>query len=108
MSTLTPARKKHAAQVAAIKRSINVDGHRTSVSLENEFWDGLREIAADKNLTVSALVAAIASGRDRNNLSSAVRVFVFNHFRTLGGQKILSNEPGRDAPIASKAPFAAG
>jgi predicted DNA-binding ribbon-helix-helix protein len=108
MSTLTPARKKHAAQVAAIKRSVNVDGHRTSLSLENEFWDGLREVARHKNLTVSALVATIASGRDRNNLSSAVRVFVFNHFRTLGGQKILSNEPGRDAPIASKAPFAAG
>jgi predicted DNA-binding ribbon-helix-helix protein len=85
-----------------------VDGHRTSLSLENEFWDGLREVARHKNLTVSALVATIASGRDRNNLSSAVRVFVFNHFRTPGGQKILLNEPGRDTPIASRRPFAAG
>ena len=108
MSTLTPARKKHATRVTAIKRSINVDGHRTSVSLENEFWDGLREIAVQKHLTVSALVATITSGRDSNNLSSAVRVFVFNHFRTLGGQKILSNEPGRDTPVASRGPFAAG
>ena len=108
MSTLTPARKKHAARVNAIKRSVNVDGHRTSVSLENEFWDGLREVARHKNLTVSALVATIASGRNRNNLSSAVRVFVLNHFRTHGGQKILSNEPRRDTPIASRAPFAAG
>ena len=92
---LTPAGKKHAVRVNAIKRSVNIDGHRTSVSLEEEFWDGLREVANHKNLTVSALVAA-------------VRVFVFNHFRTLGGQKILSNEPRRGTPIASKAPFAAG
>ena len=106
MSTLTPARKKHAERVSAIKRSVNLDGRRTSVSLEDEFWDGLHEIAAHKNLTVSALVATIAGGRNHNNLSSAVRVFVFNHFRTLGAQKILSNEPGRDIPIAGRAPFA--
>ena len=92
MSTLTPAGKKHPARVNTIKRSVNVDGHRTSVSLEDEFWDGLREVARHKNLTVSALVATIASGRDRNNLSSEIRVFVLNHFRTHGGQKILSNE----------------
>jgi predicted DNA-binding ribbon-helix-helix protein len=78
------------------------------VSLENEFWDGLREVARHKNLTVSALVATITSGRDRNNLSSALRVFVFNHFRTLGGQKLLSNEPGRDTHVASMAPFDTG
>ena len=108
MSTLTPAGKKRSARVTAVKRSVNVDGHRTSLSLENEFWDGLREVARHKNLTVSALVATIASGRDRNNLSSAVRVFVLNHFRTLGGQKLLLNEPGRDTPIASRGPFAAG
>ena len=105
MSMPRPAGKKHAARVTAIKRSVNVDGHRTSVSLENEFWDGLREVARHKNLTVSALVATITSGRDRNNLSSALRVFVFNHFRTLGGQKLLSNEPGRDTPIASGPPL---
>ena len=106
MSTLTPPGKKHAERVSAIKRSVNLDGRRTSVSLEDEFWDGLHEIAAHKNLTVSALVATIARGRNHNNLSSAVRVFVFNHFRTLGAQKILSNEPGRDIPIASRAPSA--
>ena len=108
MSTPRPAGKKHAARVTAIKRSVNVNGHRTSVSLENEFWDGLREVARHKNLTVSALVATITSGRDRNNLSSALRVFVFNHFRTHGGSKVLSNEPGPDTPITSGTPFAAG
>ena len=108
MSTLTPAGKKHAAQVNAIKRSVNIRGRRTSLSLEDEFWDGLHEVARHKNLTVSELVATIASGRGRNNLSSAVRVFVFNHFRTFGGHRIPSNEPGRDTPIASRGPFAAG
>ena len=108
MSTLTRARNKHPARVNAIKRSVYVDGHKTSVSLENEFWDGLCEVARHKNLTASALVATIASDRNRNNLSSAVRVFVLNHFRTLGGQKLLLNEPGRDTPIASRGPFAAG
>jgi predicted DNA-binding ribbon-helix-helix protein len=102
MSALTPARKKYVARANAIKRSVYVDGHKTSVSLENEFWDGLCEVARHKNLTASALVATIASGRNRNNLSSAVRVFVLNHFRTQCGQKILSNEPDSDGPTASK------
>lgn len=106
MSTLTPARKKHLARANAIKRSVYVDGHKTSVSLENEFWDGLREVARHKNLTASALVATIASGQNRNNLSSAVRVFVLNHFRTQCGQKILSNEPRSDSPTASKTSLA--
>ena len=108
MSTLTPPGKKHAVRVNVIKRSVNIDGHKTSVSLENEFWDGLREVARNKNLTPSALVATIASGRTRKNLSSEVRVFVLNHFRTHGGQKILSNETRPDIPIASRAPFTAG
>ena len=108
MSTLTSAGKKHAVRVNAIKRSVNIDGHRTSVSLENEFWDGLREVARHKNMTASALVATIASGRSRNNLSSEIRVFVLNHFRTHGGQKILSNERGPDTSISSRALLAAG
>jgi predicted DNA-binding ribbon-helix-helix protein len=107
MSTLTPARKKHLARANAIKRSVYVDGHKTSVSLENEFWDGLREVARHKNLTASALVATIASGQNRNNLSSAVRVFVLNHYRTQCGQKILSNEPARIARPQARPPLPA-
>ena len=45
MSMLTLAGKKHPARVSPIKRSVNVGGHRTSVSLEDEFWVALREIA---------------------------------------------------------------
>ena len=62
-----------------IKRSIVRDGHKSSVSLEDEFWDALREIADRENMTMSALVATIDHGAD--NLSSAIRVFVLDHFR---------------------------
>ena len=66
---------------AVIKRSIILNGHKTSVSLENEFWHGLREIARHEHTTVPMLVERIDRSRDICNLSSAIRVFVFNHFR---------------------------
>ena len=69
-----------------IKRSIVRDGQKTSVSLENEFWDGLREIAAEENTTLAELVGQIDHARDNCNLSSSIRVFVFNRFRArIGG-----------------------
>ena len=73
-----------------IKRSVVRDGRKTSVSLENEFWDGLREIAAYENMTLAQLVGQIDHARDSCNLSSSIRVFVFNHYRArLGGQDAL-------------------
>jgi predicted DNA-binding ribbon-helix-helix protein len=53
------------------KRSIVAAGHKTSVSLEDAFWEGLKEIARGRNITLSELVAAIDSGRRQGNLSSA-------------------------------------
>ena len=70
-----------AANSPVIKRSIIRNGHKSSVSLEDQFWDGLREIADLKHMTVSALVATIDHGPNRRNLSSAIRVFVLGHFR---------------------------
>ncbi|HUL87402.1 MAG TPA: ribbon-helix-helix domain-containing protein [Pseudolabrys sp.] len=64
-----------------VKRSIIRDGHKSSVSLEDQFWDGLRYIAARENMTVSKLVETIDHGRNRRNLSSAIRVFVLDYFR---------------------------
>jgi predicted DNA-binding ribbon-helix-helix protein len=64
-----------------IKRSIIRNGHKSSVSLEDQFWDGLREIADLRHMTVSALVATIDHGSNKRNLSSAIRVFVLDHFR---------------------------
>ena len=57
------------------KRSVLVAGHRTSVSLEPEFWEALKEIAARRGLSLSQMVAEIDAGRS-GNLSSAIRVFV--------------------------------
>ena len=74
-----------------IKRSILINGRKTSVSLENEFWDALREIAEHENVAISALVEVINQGRDNINLSSAIRVFVFNHYRPINGKEAKQN-----------------
>jgi len=66
-----------------VKRSIVVAGHKTSVSLEDAFWKGLKEIANQRDVTVSQLVASIDSDRRHGNLSSGIRLFVLNHFRAL-------------------------
>jgi len=64
----------------AVKRSVRIAGHPTSVSLEPEFWDALREIAAARALSVNNLVAEIDAGRS-TNLSSALRVYVLKALR---------------------------
>jgi predicted DNA-binding ribbon-helix-helix protein len=66
---------------AIVKRSIVLGGHKTSVSLESEFWGGLRTIADLQNTKLSKLVQRIDFERRNANLSSAIRVFVFNYFR---------------------------
>jgi predicted DNA-binding ribbon-helix-helix protein len=66
-----------------VKRSIVIVGHKTSVSLEEAFWRALKEIAGDRTMTLSELVASIDSERQQGNLSSAIRLFVLDHFRTL-------------------------
>ena len=58
------------------KRNIIVAGHKTSVSLEDAFWKELREIARERNMTLSGLIGAINKERQHKNLSSAIRVFV--------------------------------
>jgi predicted DNA-binding ribbon-helix-helix protein len=64
-----------------IKRSIVIAGHKTSVSLEDAFWTGLKEIAIGRDKTLSDLVAEIDTGRPHGNLSSAIRLFVLDHYR---------------------------
>src|SRR4051812_34933950 len=56
------------------KRSIVIGKHKTSVSLEDQFWAALKEIAADRHLTLSELVSDIDSERKHGNLSSALRL----------------------------------
>jgi predicted DNA-binding ribbon-helix-helix protein len=66
---------------AIVKRSIVIAGHKTSVSLEQEFWKALKEIAAGRNMNISDLVAAIDTERKHANLSSAIRLYVLDHYR---------------------------
>jgi len=64
---------------AVIKRSIFINGHKTSVSLEDEFWRGLHEVARRNNVPVPSLVEQIDQERNNINLSSAIHVFVFKN-----------------------------
>ncbi len=65
-----------------VKRSIVIAGHKTSVSLEDAFWKGLKDIAGDRDITLSDLVAEIDLERRQGNLSSAIRLFVLHHYQT--------------------------
>jgi predicted DNA-binding ribbon-helix-helix protein len=84
-----------------IKHSIILNGHKTSVSLEDQFWDGLREIAARENVAASTLVERIDQGRTGHNLSSAIRVFVLAHFRARAGRQVLGDRPDRGVSAAT-------
>jgi predicted DNA-binding ribbon-helix-helix protein len=68
-------------QSAVLKRSIVVAGHKTSVSLEDAFWNGLKEIGGERHMTLSDLVVAIDAQRQHGNLSSAIRLFVLDFYR---------------------------
>jgi predicted DNA-binding ribbon-helix-helix protein len=71
-----------------VKRSIVVAGHKTSVSLEDAFWKGLKEIARARRTTLSELVAAIDLERQHGNLSSTIRLVVLDFYRnTPSGNK---------------------
>ncbi|MHA1189245.1 MAG: ribbon-helix-helix domain-containing protein [Alphaproteobacteria bacterium] len=67
------------------KRSIRINGHATSVSLEDAFWDELRSMAEERGQTVPALIAELDKRRTGNNLSSALRLAVLDHLRTKAG-----------------------
>jgi len=64
-----------------VKRSIVIAGHKTSVSLEEPFWVGLKEIAHGQHVTLSTMVADIDTRRRQGNLSSAIRLFVLDSVR---------------------------
>jgi predicted DNA-binding ribbon-helix-helix protein len=64
-----------------VKRSIVIANHKTSVSLEDAFWKALKEIATQRDLTLSDLVASIDTDRSQGNLSSAIRLFVLDYYR---------------------------
>jgi predicted DNA-binding ribbon-helix-helix protein len=77
-----------------VKRSIVIANHKTSVSLEDAFWKGLKDIANDRDVTLSDLVATIDTERLHGNLSSAIRLFVLDHYRNKTTEPI--EKPSRD------------
>src|SRR6478736_4147911 len=68
-------------KLRVLKRSIVIAGHKTSISLEDQFWDALREIATARGTPVGTLVSSIDVDREHNNLSSVIRLFVLDHYR---------------------------
>ncbi|MGQ0486165.1 MAG: ribbon-helix-helix domain-containing protein [Hyphomicrobiales bacterium] len=64
-----------------LKRSLTIAGHRTSLSLEPEFWSALQEAASQQQKPLAALVAEIDKSRGRRNLSSAIRVWLLESAR---------------------------
>jgi predicted DNA-binding ribbon-helix-helix protein len=74
---------------AIIKRSVVINGHKTSVSLEQPFWNIVREIAQAEQTTVSALLRQIDEARRHANLSSAVRIFVLERVRAQYAARVL-------------------
>jgi predicted DNA-binding ribbon-helix-helix protein len=63
-----------------VKQSVSLDGHKTSVALEDEFWNELKQIAAAQNTSVGKLVLKIEEKREHANLSSAIRQFVLDYY----------------------------
>ena len=91
---------------AIVKHSIGIGGHKTSVTLEDAFWHALKEIASGHNMTLSELVATIDEQREQGNLSSAIRIFVFDLYRKqflgeLEEGKATSNGISRPARVFS-------
>ena len=81
------------------KRSIVIAGHKTSVSLEDEFWNSLKEIARERGMTLGALIAAIDGDRQHANLSSAIRLFVLGFYRDQNAPRQAAADVSLGTPI---------
>jgi predicted DNA-binding ribbon-helix-helix protein len=85
-------------QTSIVKRSIVIAGHKTSVSLEDAFWNSLKDIGRSSDRTLSEIVGEIDTRRHNGNLSSAIRLFVLGHYR--------GDATGRSAARSAAAPHA--
>ena len=82
-----------------VKRSIVIAGHKTSVSLEDAFWKGLKDIAVSRRMTLSDLVGTIDTERQQGNLSSAIRLFVLDHYQARMNGNGDAHEAARDVML---------
>jgi predicted DNA-binding ribbon-helix-helix protein len=85
------------------KRNVVLSGRKTSVSVEDEFWRGLKEIAFARNTKLGILVSEIDSTRQHANLSSAIRLFVLDFYQT---RLYTQNSHTSKTEILSSAPIA--
>ena len=85
-----------------VKRSVVLAGHKTSVSLEDAFWKGLKDIATTRRITLSDLISGIDIDREHGNLSSALRLFVLNHYQARAAYQPLSAGQPRSGSIAPR------
>jgi predicted DNA-binding ribbon-helix-helix protein len=85
---------------SVVKRSVVIDGHKTSVSLEEPFWTDLKKIAHTQQATLSELVTKIDGTREQGNLSSAIRLFVLQHFRNFVLQHFHNEDKRMEAAKA--------
>ena len=74
------------------KRSVAIGQHKTSISLEAGFWDGLKEVAAHEKISVAALITRIDTDREHANLSSTVRLYVLDYYRRLAEQALAAGK----------------
>jgi predicted DNA-binding ribbon-helix-helix protein len=91
------------------KRSVVIAGHKTSISLEDTFWTALKRVAHERRLTISELLAEIDEERQHDNLSSAIRQFLFDHYLALvphgdHDSALVNAMPPRSPPPAGKPP----
>ena len=80
-----------------VKHSIDIAGRKTSISLEDVFWNSLREIAHRRKETLSQLVASIDANRKAANLSSAIRVFVLDFYRSQVEREVMISQAVDDS-----------
>ena len=92
-------------KTAVIKRSIFINGRKTSISLENEFWVGLHEIAKSRKTTAAKLVGEIDRQRTTINMSSAIRTYVYNYFRSIEGEHAETNPAQLSEPLGGREPI---
>ena len=86
--------RKRTIKSLALNQSVSINGHNTSVSIEGAFWNALKEIAVAQNISANALISKIDSERDATNLSSAIRVYVVEHYRLAATASTDQQQPG--------------
>ncbi len=91
-------------QSTIMKRSVVISGHKTSISIEDDFWNALREIAKERKQSVPHLLTSIDASRSHANFSSAIRMFVLNYYQN----RVKNRQALEEFNFAADAPHGNG